>query len=145
MYIGVLFITLRTHLSALTIFSHRYTYYFTNKTKAIRVHTTAQPLSNPCLHHPHFPTVRQLSSDTTQSQARAFCIKVVQKKDQPLLALQHSQSEGLHHHPLRVKAIKGKSHVQAMKVHKVVQRYSYNRAICAKYLWTLFRTRLTLN
>jgi hypothetical protein len=117
-------------------------YYFTNKNNAIRAHTTAQPLSGPCLHQPHFPTVNCLP--TTQSQARAFCIKVVQKKDQPLLALQHSQSEGLHH-PLRIKAIKGKSHVQAMKVHKGVQRYSSNRAISKKYLWALFRTRLSLN
>lgn len=87
---------------------------------------------------------RQLSCNNTE-QARASCIKVVRKKEQPLLALQHSQSEGLHHHPLLDKAIKGKAHVQAMEVHKGVQRYSTTRAITTKYLWVLFRTKLTLN
>jgi hypothetical protein len=87
---------------------------------------------------------RQLSSNNTQP-ARASCIKVVKKKEQPLLSLQRTQSEGLHHHPLRVKAIKGKSHIQAMNVHKGVQKYRSTRAISTKYLWALFRTRLTLN
>jgi hypothetical protein len=61
----------------------------------------------------------QLSSQNyTRRQARAGCVKDVKKKEQPLLIPQHTQSKGLHHHPLRVKAIKGKPHVHPMNVHR---------------------------
>jgi hypothetical protein len=101
--------------------------------------TTLRPMLAPAA----LPYLR-LSCNNTEL-ARASCIKVVRKKELPLLAPQHSQSEGLHHHPLLDRVIRGKAHVQAMEVHKGVQRYSTTRAISTKYMWALFRTKLTLN
>jgi hypothetical protein len=79
----------------------------------------------------------QLSCNT--EQARASCIKVVRKKEQPLLALQHSQSEGQHHHPLRDKTIKGKAHVQIhggtyiKGCRGIAQLQQYPQNICGPY------------
>jgi hypothetical protein len=90
----------------------------------------------PCLHQPHFPAVNCLPK-TTQRQARACCVKVLQKKEQPLLILQYTQSKGLHHHPLSVKAIKRKAHVHPMKAHRrprvIASLRQYSQNICRFY------------